>query len=97
MNDVLQYLVLNDAGDEIEYDDLLTDRFGGMSRFTRVSRGAEYNGVAKVVVYDFVRGREHTYDATVFGLQVQTKCGVPNCGSVAHTTREHGADKRVGA
>jgi hypothetical protein len=94
---MLQYLVLNDAGDEIKPGDKVFDFRGDRAVFHRVYRGTEYNGVALVEVQFDAEGEpEHVgcYYATVYGLQVQTKCGVPDCDSVNHTTRDHNAEMR---
>ena len=96
---MLQYLVLNDAGDEIKPGDKIVDFRGQEAVFMEVTRGPEYDGTAKVrVEWPSVEGLYVAgvgeYYATVFGLKVQTMCGVPACGSVSHTTREHGAEKR---
>ena len=96
---MLQYLVLNDAGDEIKTGSTVKDYRGQEAIFLEVMHGVEYNGVAKVrVEWPSVEGLYVAgvgeYYASVFGLKVQTKCGVPGCGSVTHSTHDHGKELR---
>ncbi len=94
---MLQYLVLNDEGDEVNPGDIIKDFRGDPAVFLRVTQGVEYNGVAKVEIGRWLTPKlTSEYYASVFNLKVQTRCGVPACGSVNHTTREHGAEKRIG-
>src|ERR1017187_2070127 len=91
---LLSYQVLNDAGEEIHRGDAVTDYLDRVAIFESVHCGPEF-GMAKVNV-TWPDGTDCIAVASVFGLKVQTKCGVPACGSVNHTTRDHGAEKRIG-
>jgi hypothetical protein len=93
---MLEYLVLNEDGNEVNEGDFIKDFRGGTSVFVKVARGVEYNGMALVTVreVDGRPGRIGDYYASVYNLKVQTKCGVQGCGSVDHSTRDHGAELR---
>jgi hypothetical protein len=97
---MLEYLVLNEEGDEVKTGSTVTDIFGNKAIFMEVTRGVEYNGVAKVrVAWDTLSpltsyAAAGEYFASLFGLKVQTMCGVPACGSVDHSTRDHNAEER---
>jgi hypothetical protein len=96
---MLEYLVLNEDGNEVKTGSTITDFRGQEAIFLEVTRGVEYNGTAKVrVEWPSVEGKyvagNSEYYARVFGLKVQTKCGVQGCGSVDHSTRDHGAELR---
>jgi hypothetical protein len=95
---MLAYQILDEAGNEVRKGDLIKDFRGDSAIFLKVSRGTEYNGTAIVTVSRCnadgeAEGTADCY-AQVFGLKVQTKCGVPACGSVSHSTRDHNTEQR---
>ena len=66
------YTVTDSDGKRINIGDTVTDFRGDTAALIAVTRGAEFNGTAKVLVQPYMSGIEREYYATTFDLTVIT-------------------------
>ena len=99
---MIQHQVRDKDGRKVkEGDHIVSCRRGSSGVFIKVVRGVEYNGEARILV--IVSGynefsEEAEFSASTFGLEVITLCGVAACREPdRHSTRDHGAELRIGA
>lgn len=97
---MIQHQVRDQAGRKVREGDLVSTRRGKTGVFIKVVHGVEYSGDAKILVevagYEF--NEEIEVSAIAWGLEVITLCGVSCCRTPdRHSTREHGAELRIGA
>ena len=98
---MIQHQVRDKDGRKVKAGDhIVSCRRGWSGVFIKVVRGVEYNGEARILVDVpwLDEWEEVEYNASTFGLEVITLCGVSCCRTPdRHSTRDHGAELRIGA